>query len=131
MPALTEAAVREALRDCYDPAIPCNIIELGLVQSIAVTPDLDAPGIGIPGVPQRHRVVIDLILTTSSEDDAQQQLLAQISNRLAGLDTVSHTTTRVLDSPAWTPQRISPAGRRTLGLEGNPQLVQIKSSLQD
>lgn len=122
---LTDLQLRQALRDCYDPDLPCNIVDLGLVLSTSITPDLDAPGAGIPGVPQRSRVHIDLILTHPSEA-AVAQLSAQIANRLAGLETVSHTSITVLPAPAWTPARISPAGRRHLGLDGNPSLVQIR-----
>lgn len=122
---LTDPQLREALRDCYDPTLPCNIVDLGLVLSTAITPDPDAPGANIPGVPQRSRVHIDLILTTPSED-ARAQLTAQISNRLAGLETISRATVNVLDNPTWSPARISPAGRRLLGLDGNPNLIQIR-----
>jgi len=122
---LTESEILSALRDCYDPAVPCNLVDLGLVQSVTVTPDPEAPGRGIPGVPQKHRVHIDLILTSPTEE-AAAQLTAQIQNRLAGLEAVSQTTVTILDSPAWSPTGITPAGRRALGLDGNPTLVQIR-----
>ncbi|HEX3967053.1 MAG TPA: iron-sulfur cluster assembly protein, partial [Edaphobacter sp.] len=50
---LTETEILAALRDCYDPVLPCNIVDLGLIRSVAITPDLEAAGSGIPGVPQR------------------------------------------------------------------------------
>jgi metal-sulfur cluster biosynthetic enzyme len=123
---LTEAEIITALRDCYDPELPCNIVDLGLVRSIAITSDPDAPGADIPGVPQKHRVQIDLILTHPSEA-AEVQLTAQIANRLAGLESVSQTTTAILSTPAWNPGNITPAGRKILGLDGNPNLIQIRS----
>ena len=52
---LTETDILAALRDCYDPALPCNIVDLGLIRSIKITPDLEAPGTGIPGVPPSSR----------------------------------------------------------------------------
>lgn len=122
---LTESEIITALRDCYDPELPCNIVDLGLVRSIAITPDADAPGTGIPGVPRKHHVQIDLILTNPSEA-AEAQIRAQVANRLAGLETVSQTTINVLQEPAWTPANITSAGRRTLGLDGNPTLIQIR-----
>jgi metal-sulfur cluster biosynthetic enzyme len=121
---LTEAQILTALRDCYDPELPCNIVDLGLIRSIAIIPDVDAPGSGIPGVPQKHRIHIGLILTNPSEA-AEAQLCAQIANRLAGLEAVSQTTISILPA-AWTPQSITPAGRKILGLEGNPNLIQIR-----
>ena len=122
---LTEADVLEALRDCYDPQLPCNIVDLGLLHSLTVTPDPDAPGATISGVPRKHLVGLALMGTTPDET-AQAQLSAQISNRLAGLPTVSETSVTFLDDPLWSPLRISPAGRRMLGLDGNRNLVQIR-----
>jgi metal-sulfur cluster biosynthetic enzyme len=122
---LTESDILSALRDCYDPVLPCNIVDLGLIRSIGITPDLDAPGSGIPGVAQRHKIQITLT-PTSEDESAISQLRAQIENRLAGLETVSHTTVTLLNTPAWTPQNITPAGRKVLGLDGNPNLVQIR-----
>jgi metal-sulfur cluster biosynthetic enzyme len=122
---LTEADIRAALRDCYDPELPLNIVDLGLIQSIVITPDHDAPGTGIPGVPQKHIVHIDLIPTHPTEA-AEAHLRAQITNRLAGLETVTQTTVTILTGPTWTPQNITPAGRRILGLDGNPNLIQIR-----
>jgi metal-sulfur cluster biosynthetic enzyme len=122
-----EETIRAALRDCYDPTLPCNIVDLGVVESITLTPDPEAPGATIPGVPQKFRVTITLTPTTQDEA-ANAQLAAQIQNRLAGLETILHTEVTLLDQPTWTPQRITPAGRRLLGLEGNPNLIQISSA---
>ncbi len=122
---LTESDILTALRDCYDPSVPCNIVDLGLIHSITITPDLEAPGSNIPGVPPRHRIHISLT-PTQTDDTANAVLQAQITNRLAGLETVSHTTITLLHEPQWTPQSITPAGRKILGLDGNPHLVQIR-----
>jgi metal-sulfur cluster biosynthetic enzyme len=122
---MTPEDIRNALRDCYDPEIPCNIVDLGLVQSITIQPDYDAPGAGIPGVPEKHRITISLTLTNPTEATASQ-LSAQVVNRLAGIEAVSRTAVDILHTPSWTPQDITPAGRKTLGLDGNPTLVQIR-----
>jgi metal-sulfur cluster biosynthetic enzyme len=121
---LTEAEVLAALRDCYDPEIRCNVVDLGLIRSVAIERDLDAPGTGIAGVPQKHIVTISLILTNPGET-AEAQTRAQIVNRLAGLESVGRTTVTILDAPRWTPNFIMPNGRRILGLDGNPGLIQI------
>lgn len=122
---LTENDILTALRDCFDPALPCNIVDLGLVRSIAVSPDPEAPGAGIPGVPQKHRIAVALALTSPSEE-AVAQVTAQVANRLAGLEEAGETRVSIVSEPAWTPGEITPAGRRTLGLDGNPSLVQIR-----
>jgi metal-sulfur cluster biosynthetic enzyme len=122
---LTEDDIRAALRDCYDPELPLNIVDLGLIQSIAITRDLEAPGTNIRGVPQKHIVQITLIATHPTEA-AEAHLRTQITNRLAGLEPVTQTTVTILTTPIWTPQNITPAGRRILGLDGNPSLIQIR-----
>ena len=111
---ITEASLLAALRDCYDPEIPCNIVDLGLVHSIAIAPDPDAPGAGIPGVPARHRVAIAFTPTSPDSADALSQLIAQIENRLAAFETVSRIQVSFVTEPRWTPDRISPAGRAHL-----------------
>ena len=113
---LTEADILAALRDCYDPEVPCNIVDLGLVYNVAVTPDPDAPGAGIPGVPQRNLVQVDLTLT-SPGCPAHTQIIAQIEGRLAAFETISRTQVELVWQPAWTPQRISPEGRKRLGID--------------
>jgi metal-sulfur cluster biosynthetic enzyme len=122
---LTEADIRAALRDCYDPKLPLNIVDLGLIQSITITLDPEAPGSGIPGVPQKHKIHIDLT-PTQTDEAANAQLQAQIINRLAGLETISQTAITLLSNPTWSPLNITPAGRKTLGLDGNPNLIQIQ-----
>ena len=124
---LTESDIQAALRDCFDLSLPCNIVDLGLVESIQLTRAPDAPGAGIPGVPAKYCVAIELVPTTL-EEAAGAQLSAQIQNRLAGLEQVLRSDVTLLSRPVWTPQRITSAGRRLLGLDGNPNLVQISGS---
>jgi metal-sulfur cluster biosynthetic enzyme len=112
-PTLTEADIRAALRDCYDPGIACNIVDLGLVHSIAIAPDPEAPGAGIPGVPPRHSVSIALTLATLI-DPENTSLIAQIENRLAAFETISRTEVILLRTPAWNPGLISATGRALL-----------------
>jgi metal-sulfur cluster biosynthetic enzyme len=121
---LKESDILTALRDCYDPEIPCNIVDLGLIHSITIQPDDEAPGAGIPNVPQKHIVAI-ILTPTNPTEAAEAQLTSQIANRLAGLENISQTNITIVHTPLWTPQNITPAGRRTLGLDGNPTLVQI------
>ena len=122
---LTEPDILIALRNCYDPVLPCNIVDLGLVRQVRVTPDLEAPGAGIPGVPQKHRIQIELVLSHPNEQ-SEAQMTEQIRNRLAGMEQAGEITISITSEPAWTPQQITAEGRRILGLDGNPNLVQIR-----
>ena len=40
--ALSEEDVMQALRDCYDPEIPVNIVDLGLIYKVVLTPDANS-----------------------------------------------------------------------------------------
>lgn len=122
---LTEVDILTALRNCYDPVLPCNIVDLGLVRRVRVAPDPEAPGAGIPGVPQKHCIEIELVLSHPSEQ-SEAQVTEQIRNRLAGMEQAGAITISMTSQPVWTPQQITPEGRRILGLDGNPNLVQIR-----
>jgi metal-sulfur cluster biosynthetic enzyme len=111
---LTEADVLQALRDCYDPELALNIVDLGLVHGVSLAPDPDAPGAGIVGVPPRFRVGVELTLSQIA-DAEETPLVALIENRLAAFETISRTEVTLLREPAWNPGRISAEGRARLG----------------
>ena len=113
---VTEEHIRQALRDCYDPEIPLNIVELGMVSSIVVKLDPDAPGAGIAGVPDRYAVQVTL-LSPGEDEEHQAQRSALIANRLAGLPELSKVTIQTEYATPWTPARITEAGRRQLRLD--------------
>jgi metal-sulfur cluster biosynthetic enzyme len=117
---LTEDDILDALRACFDTQNPyqkaVNIVDLGLVESISLTLDPEAPGAGVPGVPPRQSLTL-AIIPSSSDEDASAILLAQIQNRLAGIPNLSRTTIQLRDQPIWTPARVTPQGRRLLQLD--------------
>jgi metal-sulfur cluster biosynthetic enzyme len=109
--ALTEEDVLKALRDVYDPELPVNIVDLGLVYRVSVAPDPDAPGM----VP-RNRVEIDITMT-SKGCPAHERIIEHVKNRLAGMREISATEVNLVWEPEWGPQRISMAARKQLGIE--------------
>jgi len=108
---LTESDILAALRDVYDPELPVNIVDLGLVYRVAVAPDPDAPGM-LP----RQRVEIDVTLT-SQGCPAHELIIEKIKNRLAGLQQISETVVNLIWDPPWTPHHITPEARKQLGIE--------------
>jgi metal-sulfur cluster biosynthetic enzyme len=92
---MTDADLLDALRDCYAPTLRRNIIAAGLVRSAALTRDDEAPGANIPGVPPRYLARIALT-APGADDSANAQLVAQIENRLLGLEAISHVTVTLL-----------------------------------
>ncbi len=120
---LNEAQILDILKACYDLGNPygkpANLVELGCVEALKLTLDLDAPGAGIAGVPPRFQLALTIV-PSSSDDDARAQLSAQILNALAGLEQLSRTHLTLATEPAWTPARITPEGRRRLKLDPAP-----------
>lgn len=106
-----EEEILSALGDCYDPEIPVNIVDLGLVYAVKLTPDERSR----PAFP-RMRVEVDLTLT-SRGCPSHERIVEQVRNRLAGIPEVSETLVNLVWEPAWTPARISQEARRQLGIE--------------
>jgi metal-sulfur cluster biosynthetic enzyme len=107
---LTEAEIRNALKDVYDPEVPVNIVDLGLVYRVQVEPDSEAPGM----VP-KQKVSIDLTLT-SPGCPSHKQITEQIHNRLAGFQELSESQVNLVWEPKWSPARISPEAKKNLGI---------------
>ncbi len=101
----SEPAVWAALKTCFDPEIPVNIVDLGLVYDLAV--EKTAGG---------HTIEVKMTLTAPGcgmgptiAEDARQ--------KIAALPTVESAKVHIVWDPIWTPQMISPEGRKVLGLE--------------
>jgi metal-sulfur cluster biosynthetic enzyme len=87
---MTEAALRNALRDCFDPETRRDIVSLGLLRAATLTLDADAPGAHVPGNAPRYIARIALTAPGMNEA-ANEQLKAVISNRLAGIMALSRS----------------------------------------
>lgn len=107
---LSEADVISALRDCFDPEVKLNLVDLGLIYEIALSPDADST----PGWP-RQRVKVTMTLATR-ETPAGEFILEQVQNRLAAIPEIGKVEVELVWEPKWTPHRISAAGRQQLGI---------------
>jgi metal-sulfur cluster biosynthetic enzyme len=108
---LTESDILTALRDCFDPEVKLNLVDLGLIYGIETAHDPDST----PAWP-RQWVKVTLTLTTP-HCPASGLILEQVNNRLAGIQDISKVELNLVWEPKWTPHRISVAGRKQLGLE--------------
>jgi metal-sulfur cluster biosynthetic enzyme len=108
--AITEEDVLSALRDCYDPELPVNIVDLGLVYGVKVTPDETSS----PAFP-RQRVEVEITMTTQA-CPSHGVILEQVRNRLAGVPEISEALVNLVWEPPWTPSRISQQAREQLGI---------------
>jgi metal-sulfur cluster biosynthetic enzyme len=110
LPVLTPDDVLLALRDCFDPEVKLNLVDLGLIYDVAIEPDPNST----PAFP-RQRVKVTMTLTTP-QCPASGLIFEQVHNRLASIQQVSKVEVDLVWEPKWTPHRISAAGRKQLGL---------------
>jgi metal-sulfur cluster biosynthetic enzyme len=96
---LTRETVVEALADCYDPEIPVNIVELGLVYDIR----LDGA-----------KVEVDFTLTAPGCGMAYT-IKDDILAKLSAIDGVGNVIVNIVWEPPWTPDRMSENARKALG----------------
>jgi probable FeS assembly SUF system protein SufT len=102
----SEQAVWDALKTCFDPEIPVNIVDLGLIYDLSIE---RTPAGG-------HQVDVKMTLTAPGcgmgpviAEDARQ--------KIAALPKVERAKVYIVWDPQWTPQMISETGRKALGLE--------------
>ena len=100
-----------ALKDCYDPEIPVNIVDLGLIYGVTIKPE---PPEAQPET--RQDIEVEMTLTAPG-CPAHTQISQQVKDRIEQLPGVNSATVNVVWTPAWTPERLSPAARQKLGIE--------------
>lgn len=98
--ALYEAIVA-ALRDIYDPEIPVNIYDLGLIYGVDVTPDGDA--------------VVSMTLTTPHCPVAES-MPGEVELRVATVPGVRDAEVNLVWDPPWDPSKMSDDARLELGM---------------
>lgn len=102
----SEEAVWSALKTCFDPEIPVNIVDLGLVYDLNIEP---APKGG-------HAVEVKMTLT--AQGCGMGPVIAEDArNKIAALPTVESARVHIVWDPVWSPQMISAEGRKILGIE--------------
>src|ERR1700730_10972646 len=99
---LTRERVYEALRKCYDPEIPVNIVDLGLIYDV----QHDAAG----------NVAVKMTLTTQGCPSALA-IPEQVKQQVVTILEVRDVKVEVVWEPPWNPSMISAAARQQLGIE--------------
>jgi len=96
----TQEEVYDVLRTCYDPEIPVNIVDLGLVYDVQVA--------------DRK---IDVKMTLTARGCGMGGYIAsEAEEKLLELPGVEEAKVELVWEPPWDPGMISPAGRKVLGL---------------
>jgi probable FeS assembly SUF system protein SufT len=104
-PEECEQQVWDALRTCYDPEIPVNIVDLGLVYDCAVQ----------ALAPQSYRVHIKMTLTAPG--CGMGPMIAQdAQNKILSIEAVDEANVELVWDPPWSQSMLSDAARLQLGL---------------
>ena len=101
----SEDAVWEALRNVYDPEIPVNIVDLGLVYDLT-----------IEASPEGGSSVQVAMTLTAQGCGMGPSIAMDAQRRIESLPGVGEAHVRVVWDPPWNPNMISPEGRAKLGM---------------
>jgi|HubBroStandDraft_1064217.scaffolds.fasta_scaffold60237_3 probable FeS assembly SUF system protein SufT len=101
-----EAMVWEQLKTCFDPEIPVNIVDLGLVYGMEVKDADDGT----------KKVEVKMTLTAQG-CGMGASIATDARHKIMSLPGVSEADVDLVWDPPWTPQMISPEGRERLGID--------------
>ena len=90
-----------ALKTVFDPEIPADIYELGLIYKVDIKDD--------------RSVDVDMTLTTPN-CPAEAELPTMVENAVASVPGVGVVTVSIVWEPAWTPERMTDEARLVLNM---------------
>lgn len=102
MAEISEAEVMDALHECYDPEIPVNIVDLGLVYNVDIN---NEPGL----------VEITMTLTAMGCPMAGD-VIDEIEMRVGQVENVQSCKVNMTFDPPWSPDRMTEDAKWELGM---------------
>ena len=100
-----DKALWEAMKQCYDPEIPCNVVDLGLIYDVKKTE--------LPST--RSRVDVKMTLTAMG-CGMGPAISAQVRDRLLDVPGVEEADVQIVWDPPWNQSMITDDGKKRLGL---------------
>ena len=98
---ITTDDVYNELKQVFDPEIPVNIVDLGLIYDVKLDGD-----------------TCKITMTLTSQSCPEARTIPEVMKRRCNtLEGVATTEIDIVWEPVWSPQLISPAGREILGIE--------------
>ncbi len=107
--SLTVDGVMNALRNCYDPEIPVNIVDLGLVYNVAIDED---------------NVKVRMTLTTMG-CPAHAYLMHQVQTEIEKIPGVKKAEVEIVWDPPWTPDKMNAEARKRLEAGQEPVTIEF------
>ena len=99
--AISTRAVIVALKDIYDPEIPVNIYDLGLIYDVEITPD--------------HHAKVKMTLTTPHCPVAES-MPGEVELRVGAVPGIGDAEVELVWDPPWDPQKMTDEARLELGM---------------
>jgi probable FeS assembly SUF system protein SufT len=103
---VNEEMVWDQLKQVYDPEIPINVVDLGLIYDMRIEPI--AAG--------ENKVLVQMTLTAQG-CGMGPSIARDAQHRIEALPGVAEAEVRVVWDPPWTPEMMSPEGKKQLGVE--------------
>ena len=95
----------EALRGCYDPEIPINVVDLGLIYNLSLAET------------ENKRYEVSVKMTLTAQGCGMGPVIAQdAQDRIQAIPEVDKAEVDIVWDPPWSPRMISEEGKKVLGL---------------
>lgn len=116
---LTEELVIDTLRTVYDPELPVNIVDLGLIYSCSIS-----------SLAEGRKAIAVRMALTSPGCSMSDVLKSEVERKLAQLPEVAKASVEIVFDPPWDPGRMSEEARLQVGMEigSKPDLIRISPS---
>ncbi len=96
---VTEEKIWEVLKNCYDPEIPVNIVDLGLVYDVSIEDD-----------------VVKVKMTLTAPGCPMHSVIAQdVKSKLLATEGVKDAIVEIVWDPPWSPEMMSDEAKAKLG----------------
>ncbi len=111
----TEEDVWSALKECYDPEIPVNIVDLGLVYDLTLSASPSSRRDGSSPRGDAAHVTVKMTLTAPG-CGMGPAIAADARGRILALPGVASADVQLVWDPPWSAEMTTPQGRKILGL---------------
>lgn len=102
MAEINEAEVMDALRECYDPEIPVNIVDLGLVYNVDINNETG---------------MVDITMTlTALGCPMAGEVISEVEMRVGEVENVKACKVEMTFDPPWSPERMTEDAKWELGM---------------
>jgi FeS assembly SUF system protein len=102
MAEINEQEVMDALRECYDPEIPVNIVDLGLVYNVDINDDTG-------------QVEVTMTLTAMGCPMAGE-VISEVEMRVGEVENVKSCKVEMTFDPPWSPDKMTEDAKWELGM---------------